>query len=709
MAFWFQKSMEVDEYIPPDMSGKKRSMNEMDEACCSKNKEAKDTCLTCDLGHQSSKMTHLKDVQVWQTILSAAKIRNYVKILKMESGDEVPQNQFYNSECRKKFCHKKSLERIKQTSQGKSEVYQVLCETRSTRSSGRCLTQNSNTYSNDCIFCDKKVKYLRGGYRKDKLVRASDLRADKTLRQIATSRCDSKLLQVTANDIVAKEAHYHRTCYRMYTQTSERNASNCDESDGPSDKIYECASAKAHKDVFDHIRSELFGKEGVTILALCDLMKRLCTKIKEYGTELHESTRSNFRRALENEFGSSIAFVKAENGRVFIMDKSIDADKLAQELLKSRNEFSIHMKTCKEKKQYRNTALYFRNLIQSIKFDKPWPPLPEELDENYIPIPHELLDFLHTLLEGVKEDETGSYKQEICLHSIAQDIIYTVTNGKIKPAKHILLAWVVKALTGNIELINILNHLGQCVSRSKLEEIITALVTYKCGEDANDAVPLPQFVQQKIMTCLGFDNIDRNEETLDGGHTSHRVNGIIVQPDMSIEIQRPKRKDIPQSKKRSVETTSTDLSPYISGGRKNPPAIAVNLSANELPVVNLALQKNTIWTLLRQINPQQQTISAWTGFNIKTRNNVKVSKDNIGYLPTINAPPTKLATVQEILRHCLSIKDKLELDSIICVADQAIYSKLVEIVNNNYTLYQSIVLRMGGFHTCCNLLSIIGK
>ena len=159
------------------------------------------------------------------------------------------------------------------------------------------------------------------------------------------------------------------------------------------------------------------------------------------------------------------------------MDKSIDADRLAQEILKSRDEFSTHMKTCQDKKHYRNTAVYFRDLIQSIKFDKPWPPLPEELDENYVPVPHELLDFLHTLLGGIKKDETVSYKQEIISYSVAQDIIYSVTNGKIKPAKHILLAWAVKALTGNIELINILNHLGYCVSRPKLEEIITALAT----------------------------------------------------------------------------------------------------------------------------------------------------------------------------------------------------------------------------------------
>lgn len=135
-----------------------------------------------------------------------------------------------------------------------------------TRSSGRCRRQGSSTYSKDCKTCDKRAQYLRGGYRKDKLVRACGLRADKTLCQIATSRCDPKSLKFTENDIAAKEAYYYRTCYGIYTQTSGSNVSNCDVSDGLSDKIYESASGKAHKEIFDHIHSELFGKEGVTIL-----------------------------------------------------------------------------------------------------------------------------------------------------------------------------------------------------------------------------------------------------------------------------------------------------------------------------------------------------------------------------------------------------------------------------------------------------------
>ena len=42
-------------------------------------------------------------------------------------------------------------------------------------------------------------------------------------------------------------------------------------------------------------------------------------------------------------------------------------------------------------------------------------------------------------------------------------------------------------------------------------------------------VPLPENIRPFVGTTLAWDNIDRLEETLSGGGTSHRVNGIAVQ------------------------------------------------------------------------------------------------------------------------------------------------------------------------------------
>ena len=44
------------------------------------------------------------------------------------------------------------------------------------------------------------------------------------------------------------------------------------------------------------------------------------------------------------------------------------------------------------------------------------------------------------------------------------------------------------------------------------------------------SLDLPSNIYPGTNTVLAFDNIDRLEGTLSGGGTSHRVNGIAVQP-----------------------------------------------------------------------------------------------------------------------------------------------------------------------------------
>ena len=67
---------------------------------------------------------------------------------------------------------------------------------------------------------------------------------------------------------------------------------------------------------------------------------------------------------------------------------------------------------------------------------------------------------------------------------------------------------------------------------------------------------------------------------------------------------------------------------------------------------------------------EKQKASGWTGFNISVRNEVQISQDIIGYLPTIDAPATDMATVHEVLVQSLKIKNTLKLKSIVLVFDQ---------------------------------------
>ena len=63
----------------------------------------------------------------------------------------------------------------------------------------------------------------------------------------------------------------------------------------------------------------------------------------------------------------------------------------------------------------------------------------------------------------------------VLIQSFSQDLIYAVTGGQYKPPKQILLSYGVKSLTGNVELIQILNRLGHAISYSQLQENDTGL------------------------------------------------------------------------------------------------------------------------------------------------------------------------------------------------------------------------------------------
>ena len=68
-----------------------------------------------------------------------------------------------------------------------------------------------------------------------------------------------------------------------------------------------------------------------------------------------------------------------------------------------------------------------------------------------------------------------------------------------------------------------------------------------------------------------------------------------------------------------------------------------------------------------------------------------------------------MSSVNEVLGQALKNKDCLNLKEIVYVFDQALYAKAVDITWKQPEKFQPFVLRMGVFHTICNVLGIIGK
>ena len=89
------------------------------------------------------------------------------------------------------------------------------------------------------------------------------------------------------------------------------------------------------------------------------------------------------------------------------------------------------------------TALQLRLAVkEDTSADIAWPPNVSELNQEHLHVPALLPDFLTSLLTG--NETEPSQKCEWQIMSAAQDLMFSITRGRYKHAKHILLPSAIK-------------------------------------------------------------------------------------------------------------------------------------------------------------------------------------------------------------------------------------------------------------------------
>ena len=655
----------------------------------------KKVCSNCIIhcsDEASDSLVTLKSLDSWQTLRRAAEIRQHGPVLSIAEPlkeGEVPNVQ-YHRKCRSIFTMKKTLDSILSKQDG-SEPTEV-----SLRRSSRHLPSTSTIHDKVCIFCGKSSKYLKRQNTREHLIQCTELSTDHKIRDAASRKQDDRILVLMSKDLVAAKGHYHKSCYKHYTKEVFTDISS-EAKEQHELNEYEEAEMQAYNELFLYIRNSFI--PNPEILPLTYFTSLLEKSMNNHGiTQIQSSTKKHIHRKLERELGKSLNLIHDDTGRVLIYPDSLSMEILVRETYKTKQILEDTTKANSEE-LLNKAALELRRIMKNQDYSGKWPP-----DTEQFVIPEIVTQFICTLLSG--ECSAPSDRISRLVTSISSDIVYAVTCGKTKPPKHILLPFAVKCLTGNTELIKILNRLGHSISYSQMEEIDTALCIQKL-EQSKDGIPLPENISPGVFTCLAWDNIDRLEETLTGGGTSHRVNGIVIQPKLEVAHPKANTPAVMKSKKRSINPPPLILPLYNAGQRAGPPKI-MTIDTDSSTVTNDARLKNYVWILTRMLNTENQTISSWTGFNIKTRCDSTVTQDTIGYLPTISAPATDMSTVNEILEQTLTIMHSLQLQKIVVVFDQALYAKAAEIIWKQ-SKFNNIIIRMGVFHTVNDFLSIIGK
>ena len=76
-----------------------------------------------------------------------------------------------------------------------------------------------------------KDKYKKGSRTRESLTQARQLRKDTSGRNAEELKMDSRVLALLSRESVAARGHYHRSCYRQYTNISSASGELSTEQD----------------------------------------------------------------------------------------------------------------------------------------------------------------------------------------------------------------------------------------------------------------------------------------------------------------------------------------------------------------------------------------------------------------------------------------------------------------------------------------------
>ena len=222
---------------------------------------------------------------------------------------------------------------------------------------------------------------------------------------------------------------------------------------------------------------------------------------------------------------------------------------------------------------------------------------------------------------------------------------------------------------------------------------------------------IPAGSKRDCFTIIIGDNIDRIEHTLDGYGTTHRINNLIIEEGGDSNYGRifnlPKRK----RGRRSFQAIALDAKYlYVSGNRRGP-GILVHPDNTKREFLFADREKdNFLWAFLRQQHSIPRHIfPSCTEFNILIEGDVLILKSLIRYMDCIDSPATDTSTIYQLLIRALSLIESLRLQSILCVFDQAIYSKACETKWKEPEKFKNCVLMMGIFHLLMVIMGILYK
>ena len=232
----------------------------------------------------------------------------------------------------------------------------------------------------------------------------AQLRFDQKLKTIATERRDAKLIALTSDELVAKEARYHPSCYKVYTKPVK--------------------PLMGQNDTFkiDALRStiyELLATWEGHITFINDVKKTYLKKLEEEGVETKNATK-NLRRSIERNC-SDVQFLIVDNEEV-ICPNTITMEEILSLFFKKQKKME-QLKNAEEN-IYSSPVAIRKELEECNTYNTSWLPSCDELDMDCFPVSPSLQKFLSLVI--CNDAAPNNDKTKRITSSLSQELFYAV-------------------------------------------------------------------------------------------------------------------------------------------------------------------------------------------------------------------------------------------------------------------------------------------
>jgi hypothetical protein len=192
----------------------------------------------------------------------------------------------------------------------------------------------------------------------------------------------------------------------------------------------------------------------------------------------------------------------------------------------------------------------------------------------------------------------------------------------------------VRYLTGNAELVTMINRFGHAQSYTMTMELERAM----CNAITASAATLPPNISadNNSVLHLCWDNFDLNEETPSGCGTTHSTHGIIIQEVADDTRVLTTERQLVKSGERTVKPRAIDIKPCYAKPKFEPTfQIRTNGPMYCFRTTDLLI---FTWFLCRVVGSafDTQTVPSFSGWLSRTAGLDKEKRSVVEYMPPLN-------------------------------------------------------------------------